>query len=74
MLTGIRTQEMRFATWSEVVLEKGIGEIPAVRMKMRRPHLVPLSTQVVDLFKQLKSITDHYPYIFIGRNNRSKPI
>lgn len=43
-------------------------------MKMRRPHIVPLSTQVIDLFKQLKPITAHYPYIFIGRNNRSKPI
>lgn len=41
---------------------------------MRRPHIVPLSTQVIDLFKQLKPITDHYAYIFVGRNNRSKPI
>lgn len=41
---------------------------------MRRPHIVPLSTQVIALFKQLKPISGHYPYIFIGRNNRSKPI
>lgn len=74
MLTGVRTQEMRFATWEEVDLEKGIWEIPAERMKMRRPHIVPLSTQVIELFKQIKPITGHYPYIFIGRNNRSKPI
>lgn len=74
MLTGVRTQEMRFATWGEVDLEKGIWEIPAERMKMRRPHIVPLSIQVVELFKQLMPITSNYPYIFIGRNNRSKPI
>ncbi|MEH5096372.1 tyrosine-type recombinase/integrase [Atlantibacter hermannii] len=74
MLTGVRTQEMRFATWDEVDLAKGIWEIPAERMKMRRPHIVPLSIQVIELFKQLKPITGHYPYIFIGRNNRSKPI
>lgn len=74
MLTGVRTQEMRFATWDEVDLGKGTWEIPAERMKMRRPHIVPLSTQVVDLFEQLKPITGHYPYIFVGRNNRSKPI
>ncbi|MCU6427672.1 tyrosine-type recombinase/integrase [Enterobacter sichuanensis] len=74
MLTGVRTQEMRFATWDEVDLEKSIWEIPAERMKMRRPHIVPLSSQVVELFNQLKPITGHYPYIFIGRNNRSKPI
>lgn len=74
MLTGVRTQEMRFATWDEVDLKKGIWEIPLERMKMRRPHIFPLSAQVIDLFKQLKPITGHYPYIFIGRNNRNKPI
>lgn len=74
MLTGVRTQETRFVTWDEVDLEKGIWEIAAERMKMRRPHIVPLSIQVVDLFKQLKPITGHYVYIFVGRNNRSKPI
>ncbi|BEM06766.1 integrase [Serratia marcescens] len=74
MLTGVRTQEMRFATWEEIDFERGIWEIPAERMKMRRPHLVPLSTQVIELFKQLEPITGHYPYIFIGRNNRRKPI
>lgn len=74
ILTGVRTQELRFATWDEVDLEKGLWEIPTERMKMRRPHLVPLSAQVIYLFKQLKIITGNYPYIFIGRNNRSKPI
>lgn len=74
VLIGVRTQEMRFATWDELDLDKGIWEIPAERMKMRRPHIVPLSTQVVDLFAQLKPITGHYPYVFIGRDNRSKPI
>ncbi|MFR2415493.1 MAG: tyrosine-type recombinase/integrase, partial [Veillonella nakazawae] len=74
LLTGVRTQEMRFSTWDEVDLEKGIWEIPAERMKMRRPHLVPLSRQVIDIFQQLKPITGHYPYIFIGRNSRKKPI
>ncbi|UKY36602.1 tyrosine-type recombinase/integrase [Pantoea dispersa] len=74
MLTGVRTNELRFATWSEVNLETGIWEIPAERMKMRRPHIVPLSTQALALFKQLKPITENYPYIFIGRNSRDKPI
>ena len=74
MLTGVRTQEMRFATWDEVDLDGGIWQIPADRMKMRRPHIVPLSRQVIHLFNQLKPITGNYPFIFIGRNNRTKPI
>lgn len=73
LLTGVRTQEMRFSTWDDVDLEKGVWEIPAERMKMRRPHLVPLSRLVI-IFQQLKPITGHYPYIFIGRNNHKKPI
>ena len=74
MLTGVRTQEMRFATWDEVDLERCIWQIPADRMKMRRPHNLPLSRQVIHLFNHLKPITGNYPFIFIGRNNRSKPI
>ncbi|EEL1064468.1 tyrosine-type recombinase/integrase [Salmonella enterica] len=74
MMTGVRTQEMRFATWREIDLIKGIWEIPAERMKMRRPHIVPLSSQVIELFKQLQPITSDYPYVFIGRNDRRKPI
>ncbi len=74
MLTGVRTQEMRFATWNKTDLEKEIWEIPAERMKMRRPHILPLSPQVVELFKQLYPITGRYRYIFSGRNNSNKPI
>ena len=74
MLTGVRTQEMRFAGWDEINFERAVWEVPAERMKMRRPHIVPLSTQVMALFKQLQPITGHYPYIFIGRSNRRKPI
>jgi integrase len=74
ILTGVRTQEMRYATWNEIDFDKSIWQIPAQRMKMRRPHIVPLSTQAVEILKQLQPITGDYPYIFIGRNNRSKPI
>lgn len=42
--------------------------------EMHRPRVVPLSIQVIELLNQLNPITGHYPYIFIGRNNRSKPI
>lgn len=51
MLTGVRTQEMRFAKWEEVHLENDRWEIPAERMKMRRPHILPLPAQIIDLFK-----------------------
>lgn len=37
--------------------------MPAERMKIRRPHIVPISVQVIIFFKQLKPITGFYPFI-----------
>lgn len=74
MLTGVRTQELRFARWQDIDLDKGMWNIPPEVMKMKRPHVVPLSTQVVDLFDSLRPITGAYPLVFIGRNDHRKPI
>ncbi|MEE4483450.1 integrase arm-type DNA-binding domain-containing protein [Serratia ficaria] len=74
MHTGVRTQELRFARWQDIDFEKRLWEIPPEVMKMKRPHIVPLSEQVVELFQSLKPITGMYPLIFVGRNDRTKPI
>ncbi|HGM4921991.1 MULTISPECIES: tyrosine-type recombinase/integrase [Serratia] len=74
MYTGVRTQELRFARWEDIDLDKAMWEVPAEHMKMRRPHKVPLSRQAISLLKQLKPITGHYPLVFIGRNDPRKPI
>lgn len=74
LLTAVRTQELRFARWQDIDLEKGIWEIPAEVMKMKRPHVVPLSKQVIELFNLLKPLSGHYKLVFIGRNDHRKPI
>ncbi|MGQ3660259.1 tyrosine-type recombinase/integrase [Citrobacter braakii] len=74
MLTGVRTQELRFARWEDIDFETKLWEIPAEVMKMKRPHIVPLSEQVIALFKQLEPISKHHPLVFIGRNDPRKPI
>ncbi|MBH2984149.1 tyrosine-type recombinase/integrase [Serratia marcescens] len=74
MQTGVRTQELRFARWQDIDFEKRLWEIPPEVMKMKRPHIVPLSEQVVELFQTLKPITGMYPLVFVGRNDRTKPI
>ena len=74
MYTGVRTQELRFARWQDIDLDKAMWEVPAEHMKMRRPHKVPLSRQAISLLKQLQPITGHYPLVFIGRNDQRKPI
>ncbi|HFK9116508.1 TPA: tyrosine-type recombinase/integrase [Escherichia coli] len=72
ILTGVRTGELRGAFWSEFDLEKAVWEIPAERMKMKRPHLVPLSTQALEIVQQLKVMLGQYPLVFPGRNDPRK--
>ncbi|MDM7332586.1 tyrosine-type recombinase/integrase, partial [Klebsiella pneumoniae] len=74
MITGVRTIELRASLWSEFDLGNAIWEIPAERMKMRRSHLVPLSTQALDLLNELKLMTGNYRYVFPGRNDPNKPM
>ncbi|NYW71529.1 tyrosine-type recombinase/integrase [Escherichia coli] len=72
ILTGVRTGELRGAFWSEFDLEKAVWEIPAERMKMKRPHLVPLSTQALEIVQQLKVMSGQYSLVFPGRNDPRK--
>lgn len=53
-LAACRTGEARFATWREIDLEKMIWSIPAQRMKMRRDHVVPITTRMVEVLMEAK--------------------
>ena len=41
---------------------------------MKRPHVVPLSKQVIEMFNSLKPLSGNYELVFIGRNDHRKPI
>lgn len=62
--TFVRTSEMRFARWEEIDENKKQWRIPAERMKMQRPHIVPLSSQVLDLLNQAAQYSDGKGFIF----------
>ncbi|MCW1829283.1 integrase arm-type DNA-binding domain-containing protein [Enterobacter asburiae] len=53
-LTAVRTGELRLATWDEFDFTRALWEIPKERMKMRRPHMVPLSRQALALLAEIK--------------------
>ena len=72
IITGLRTGELRGALWDEIDFNKAIWEIPASRMKMRRPHIVPLSEQALSLIGKIREITGNYPLMFPGRNDPRK--
>ena len=74
MLTGLRTIELRSSEWADIDIDKGIWQIPAERMKMRRPHIVPLSSQVKALLAEVHQLTGRGKYIFPGRNDAGKPM
>jgi integrase len=52
ILTAARSGEIRFALWSEIDLSVEVWSIPAERMKMGRPHVVPLSPQTIEVLKR----------------------
>lgn len=63
-LTFVRPGELRAAEWKEIDLDAGLWTIPAERMKMRRPHRVPLAPQAIAILNGLREITAGGKYLF----------
>jgi integrase len=74
LLTFVRPGELRGARWDEINLDKAEWKIPAARMKMKRDHIVPLSTQAVEVIKQIQIISGRCEIIFPGERKITKPI
>ncbi|MGE0190085.1 MAG: tyrosine-type recombinase/integrase [Steroidobacteraceae bacterium] len=70
--TCVRPGELRQAEWSEFDLETATWEIPAARMKMRKPHTVPLSKQAVAILKDLRMLTGNGTLAFPSISNSSR--
>jgi integrase len=69
-----RPGELRFAEWREFDLEKAVWEIPAARMKMRKPHAIPLPTQTIEILNGLRQITGRGVLLFPGLRASNRPI
>ncbi|EPC3523444.1 tyrosine-type recombinase/integrase [Citrobacter braakii] len=73
--TVLRTKELRSMQWSNVDFETRTITIAEEVMKGRRPHLVPMSDQVVSLLEMLMPVTQPISsFVFAGRNDKTKPI
>lgn len=70
----VRTSEMRFATWKEIKFRKKVWEISGERMKNGRDFIVPLSPEVVKLFKEAKKINGSREYVFASPVKPRQPI
>lgn len=73
-LVFVRPGELRKAEWSEIDLDTCEWNIPGEKMKMKQPHLVPLSTQAVAILRELQPLTDRSIYVFPGARSAAKPL
>jgi len=71
-LTFVRTGELINAPWSEINWEREEWHIPKERMKMRRPHIVPLPRQAIAILRKLQETTGMREYIFHSPSSKSK--
>ncbi len=63
-LTFVRPGELRAAEWAEFDLDAAVWAIPAEKMKMKRPHRVPLAPRAVAILRELQAITGEGGYLF----------
>ncbi|MGB9154433.1 MAG: integrase arm-type DNA-binding domain-containing protein [Alphaproteobacteria bacterium] len=73
-LVFVRPGELRKAEWTEIDWETASWHIPAERMKMREPHLVPLSQQALEILKELHPLSGRSAYLFPGPRGTRKPM
>lgn len=71
-LTFVRPGELCQAEWSEIEWDAAIWRIPAAKMKMKRPHIVPLSRQAMDVLRELKLLTGQERWLFPSRWDKSR--
>ncbi len=73
-LVFVRPGELRNAEWNEIDLQKAEWNIPAERMKMREPHLVPLSRQALEVLEELNPLTGNGRYVFPSAISSQRPM
>ncbi len=73
-LVFVRPGELRKAEWAEIDLDNAEWNIPAERIKMRQPHLVPLSRQAVEILRELHAVTGRGRFVFPGARTNGRPM
>ena len=69
-----RPGELRHLEWSEVNFAETRIELPAPKMKMKEPHIIPLASQAIAILKELQPITGRGKYVFPSARGASRPL
>lgn len=70
----VRPGELRRAEWSEFNLKDKEWRIPAAKMKMRQVHIVPLTSQVINILNDLNQYTGQGHFLFPSMRTKTAPI
>jgi integrase len=70
----VRPGELRQAEWREIDLDEAVWSIPARKMKMKQAHIVPLSTQAIEILTELKQLTGRRQFIFPSEKSFARPM
>lgn len=73
-LVFVRPGELRQMEWFELDLETAEWRIPGAKMKMRTDHIVPLSTQALELLRGMHMATGHGRYVFPSLRTNERPM
>jgi integrase len=73
-LVATRPGELRHAEWAEIDFDTATWSSPAGRMKMKKPHVVPLSLQALNILRELNKVTGSGKYLFPSIRSTAKPI
>jgi integrase len=70
----VRPGELRQAEWADFDFDEKVWTIPADKMKMRRPHSVPLSRQALAIIEEIKPVSGRHRYLFPCQGKRDRPM
>lgn len=73
-LVFVRPGELRHAEWQEINFDKQEWRIPGHKMKMKEPHIIPLSLQALEILQSIHPLTGDGQYIFPSIRSSARPM
>ena len=70
----VRPGDLRCAEWSEFDFDKAVWTIPDYKMKMRRPHAVPLSKQAITIIGEIEHDASYSSFLFPSLRALDRPM
>jgi len=70
----LRSKEIAGIRWEEIDLDKGVIEVPAERMKKKRPHIVPISSKALEIIEYMRPLSGECEYLFPSPRTKSRPL